>query len=144
MVRQPKIDDAGLDDGIAVAIVDFEDALHARKGDHHAAADRQAPAGQARPRSARHERHAHLAANLHDGDDLFRRSGKHDDVGPVLLDGEPVAFINEQIAGEERTFPTPTMLRNRSARDVAMAVVMRTVYEVHARLFSRSPAAFKA
>ena len=63
VVRQPEVDDARLDDGVAVAVIDFEDALHARQRDHHAAADRQTAAGQAGAGPARQERHVQLVAD---------------------------------------------------------------------------------
>ena len=65
-VGEPDVDHARLDDGVAVAEVDLEDLLHPREHDHHAAADRQAAAGQARARPARQERHVVLVADLHD------------------------------------------------------------------------------
>src|SRR5205823_10163208 len=39
VVGQPEVDDARLDDGVAVAVVHLQDALHARQADHDAAAD---------------------------------------------------------------------------------------------------------
>ena len=39
VIGQPQVDDAGFDDGVAVAEVNFEDAFHARQGNHHPAAD---------------------------------------------------------------------------------------------------------
>ena len=71
-VGQPDVDHARLDDGIAVAKVDFQNPLHPREHDHHAAADRQAAAGQARSGSARQKRHASCIANLHDLGDIVR------------------------------------------------------------------------
>ena len=72
-LRQMHVDHARLDDGVAVAEVDFEDPLHPRQRDHHAAADRQAAAGQAGARPARHERHVVFVAQLDDRDDLLGR-----------------------------------------------------------------------
>ena len=97
VIGQPDVDDARLDHGVAVAEVDFEDPLHPRQGDHDAAADRQAAAGQARARPARQERDAVLVADLDDRDDLLGRGREDDDVGLVLLDGEAVAFVDEQV-----------------------------------------------
>ena len=79
-----QVDDARLDDGVAVAGVDFEDPLHAREGDHHAAADRQAAAGQARARAARDERHVRARAAAHDLRPPARSIGEDDDVGPLF------------------------------------------------------------
>ena len=69
VIGQPEIDDARFDDGVAIAIVDFEDPLHPRQGDHDAAADRQTAAGQAGAGAARQERHVQFVADL---DDLRR------------------------------------------------------------------------
>ena len=73
MAIERGVDDAGLDDGVAIAEIDFEDRLHPREHDDHAAADRRAAAGEARARPARHERHARGHAELDDAGDLLRR-----------------------------------------------------------------------
>jgi hypothetical protein len=99
VIGEPKIDDPGLHHGVAIAVVDFEDPLHAREGNHHAAADRQAAAGQAGAGAARQERHVQLVARLDDGHDLLGRSRKNDDIGLVLFDGEAVALVYHQITG---------------------------------------------
>ena len=87
------VDDARLDDGVAVAEIDLENLPHPREDDHHAAADRQAAAGQARARAARHERHAVLVAQLHDRGDFGRRLRKDGHVRAVLFDDERVALV---------------------------------------------------
>ena len=76
MLVERGVHDAGLDDGIAVAEIDFENLLHPREHDHHAAADRHAAAGQARAGPARHERHGVLVAQPHDGGDFGGRSAE--------------------------------------------------------------------
>ena len=115
-LRQPEVDDAGLDDGVAIAVVDFEDALHPRQRDHDAAADRQTTARQAGAGAARQEGHVELVADADDLHHLLGRGGKDDDVGLVLLDGEAVAFVDEQFAGRGSTPSRPTMGRRRSRR----------------------------
>ncbi|HMC72621.1 MAG TPA: hypothetical protein VKJ07_25935, partial [Mycobacteriales bacterium] len=80
VIRQPQVDNTRLDDGVTVADVDFEDALHARQSDHDTAADRQTAARQARPRAARHERHSQLGACPDDRDDLLGRIRENDDI----------------------------------------------------------------
>ena len=99
VVGEPEVDDARLDDGEAIAIIDFEDALHARKRNDHAAADRQTAAGQAGAGPARQERHVQLNASADDLHDLFGGGGKDDHVGLIFLDGEAVALVDEQFAG---------------------------------------------
>ena len=55
MVAQPQVDDARLDNRVAIAIVDFQNALHAGEGDHDAAADGHTAAGKTSSRAAREE-----------------------------------------------------------------------------------------
>ena len=93
-VRQPDVDDARLDDGVAVADVHFQNLPQPGRGDHYPAADRHAAAGQRRARAAGHERHVELDAGFDHRDDLLGRFGKDNDVGRVLLDGEPVALVH--------------------------------------------------
>ncbi len=99
MVGQPQIDHARLDHGVTVAVVYFEDALHARQGDDDAAADGQATARQAGAGAARQERHIQFVACAHNADDLLGGGGEDDDVGLVFFDGVAVAFVDQQIAG---------------------------------------------
>ena len=75
--REPDVDDARLDDRVAVAEVDLEDALHPGQADHHPAADGERPAREARPGPARDERHARAVARLDRRDQGLRdRSGR--------------------------------------------------------------------
>src|SRR5439155_24157101 len=85
-----------LDDGIAVAEVDFVDLAHARQRDHDAAADRQATAGEAGTGAARHERQVQLVAELDDRGDLFGRGRENDGVGPGPLDRVAVALVDDE------------------------------------------------
>ena len=55
---EPDVDDARLDDRVAVAGVDLEDPLHPGQADHHPAADGERPARQARPAPLGDERDA--------------------------------------------------------------------------------------
>jgi hypothetical protein len=98
MIRQPEVDDARLNDGVAVTDVHFQDPLHPREGDHDAAADRQTASCQTGSRSSRQERDIDLVAHLDDLGHLLGRGGKDDDVGPVLLDRVAVAFVNDELA----------------------------------------------
>ena len=80
-------------------MVDFNDAFHLRQGDHDSATDRKTAAGKTGSRSPWHKGHFGGMTCLHDGDNLLGRVGKHDDIGLVFLDGETIAFLDEQIAG---------------------------------------------
>ena len=75
-IGEPEVDHARLDDGVAVAEVDLQDPLHPREHDHHAAAHRQAAAGQARARPARQKGHLVAVAQPHDRGHVGRSSGE--------------------------------------------------------------------
>src|SRR5204862_6385009 len=95
-VGQLQIDDARLDDGVAVADVNLVDLLHAGERDHDAAADRQGAAGEAGPGPAGDERHVQLVAQFHDRRDLLGGGREGDDGRAVLGDGERVALVDGQ------------------------------------------------
>ena len=97
--RQLQIDDAGINDGVAVTVVDLMNALHSRQRDHDAAAYGQAAARQARAGATRQERDVELVAPLDDLHDLLGRGREDDHIGLVLLDGVAVTFVDEQVAG---------------------------------------------
>ena len=59
--RDVQIDHAGLDNGALIVEVDFEDAVHAREGDHEPALERDRAAGQSGARAAADHRHIELA-----------------------------------------------------------------------------------
>src|SRR5262249_17361646 len=99
VVGEPEVDDAGLDDGEAVAVIDLEDALHAGQGDDHAAANGQAAAGEAGAGAAGEEGDVQVVADLHHPDDLLGAGGEDHHVGGALLDGVAVALVDEQLGG---------------------------------------------
>ena len=96
-VGEPDVHDARLDDGVAVADIDFENAFHARQRDHHAAADQHASAGEARSGPAREEAHVEFVARLHDADDLLGAGGEYDHIGLRLGDGEAIALVDGHV-----------------------------------------------
>jgi hypothetical protein len=98
-VREPHVHHPRLDDGVPVADVHFEDPLHPRQADHDPAADRHAPAGEARPGPAGEERQAEVVAGGHDADDLLGAGREDDHLGPVLLDRVPVALVDREVGG---------------------------------------------
>src|SRR5207244_6532773 len=73
VVGQPEVYHPRLDNGVAVAIIDFEDALHARQRDHHPAPDGKAAARQRRAGAARQERSEEHTSELQSPDHLVCR-----------------------------------------------------------------------
>ncbi len=94
---EPGIDHAGLHDRVAVAKVDLLDRLHPRQNEHQPAANRQAPAGQARARAARHDRNVELIGDSNAPSHFVGRSRERNDVGRVLFDDKAVALVNDQL-----------------------------------------------
>ena len=74
VVGKPEIDDAGLDDGEAIAVVHFEDALHARQGDDDAAADGQTAAGQGSAGAAGEKRDVEVVAGAKTSPETVERA----------------------------------------------------------------------
>ena len=91
-IGQPEIDDAGFDDGVTIAEIDFEDSLHPRQRDHDAAADRQAAARQARCRSPRGRNGNSSSLHSRTMAATCGRARKDGHVGTVLLDHEAIAL----------------------------------------------------
>ena len=110
------VDDARLDDGVAIAEVDFVDCLHPREDEDHAAADRGAAAGEARAGTARHEGHARGDAELHDAGDLLGRSRKDGHLRRVLFEHERVALVDQQFGMGVEDVVVPTIVRSRSTK----------------------------
>src|SRR5262249_9091006 len=96
VLREMDIDQARLDDGIAVTQVDFQNSPHARQRDHHAAADRQTASGETRPGTTRHKGDLVLIAEFDDRHHLLGASRKDHDVRNAFLDRESVTFVNQQ------------------------------------------------
>ena len=92
------VDDAGFHDRAAVAGIDFEDAVHAGGGDHHAAAARNGPAAEPGPRAARHDWHAVLQRRLDDHLHLGRAVGEHHGVRQGAVD-RAVVLVQQQVVG---------------------------------------------
>src|SRR5262249_8100826 len=97
MVSQPLVHDPGLDDREPVRVIDLQDLLHPGQPDHHPAADRDAPAREARPGPASEERHFQFVTNAHDADDLVCGRWEDDNVRLVLFDREAVAFVDQEV-----------------------------------------------
>ena len=73
-VAQVQIDQPGLHDRAQVVVIDLQDAVHARKRDHHAAINRNSPATQARTRPSWHNRHRTPSRDFDNRRHLFSRS----------------------------------------------------------------------
>src|SRR5579885_2940471 len=98
-VRHFQIDDSGLDYGARVGHVDFEYAVHPRKGDDDAAFDRQCAAAQPCAGAARHKGDLLAMANSHDALH-FLRGGRQDHCAGLRAEvRERVAFVCAEFLG---------------------------------------------
>ena len=93
------VDAARLNDGIAVAEVDFEDAVHASERNHEPATDGQAAAGNAGACSARNEGHIELGTGTNEPHNFLGGHREGDDLRWVLFDDKGIAFVDEQFVG---------------------------------------------
>ena len=71
---------AGLHDRHVVLGVDLDDRVHPLEADEDAAVTGDAPAREAGAAAPYRHRHAQLDSQPHDGGDVLRRRGAHDDV----------------------------------------------------------------
>jgi hypothetical protein len=92
------IDDAGLDDGALVFDVEFENAIHARKDEHHAAGAGERAAGKPRAGAAPDHGDVVLCGELYDARNVFGGIGKNDEVRTAFFDGA-VVLIEKKILG---------------------------------------------
>src|SRR5262249_16423809 len=99
VVRQPQVDDAGLDDREGVAVGQFQDAFRPGKSKGHGSGNGERSAGEAGAGAAGQEGDVEALAKFDDHDDLFGGGGEDDNVGTVLLDGVAVALVDKQLAG---------------------------------------------
>ncbi len=99
-------DDAGLDHGQKVFLVEAQDAIHAREYEHDAAAGCQRPTGVADAGTARHQRQGVTAAHLHDPGDIFAVFGENDRIGQVFQAGGVIGIAQQVFAvGEDLLLP---------------------------------------
>ena len=91
-----QIHDAGLDDGTGIFEVEFEDAIHARKHEHDAAAARECAAGKTGSRAAANDGHIVFDGELNDARHILCGVRKDDDVGPRFFD-RTVVLIEDQV-----------------------------------------------
>ena len=81
MLSQMDIHQSRFDDGVTVAIVNFENLFHACQGDHDTTTDGKASSGEARPCAAWDEGDVKFVTDFHDGNDLFGGRGEDHDIG---------------------------------------------------------------
>lgn len=93
-----EVDDAGLDDRALIPRVDGEDAVHARKNDHHPAGAGECSAGKTSTSPATHDGNVVFRGESGDLRDLLRGGRKDDDVGAAFLD-RSVVFVEHDIFG---------------------------------------------
>jgi hypothetical protein len=84
------IDDARLDDGALIFDVEFENAIHAREDEHHAAGAGERAAGKSRAGAAANDGEMVLCGEFDDARDMIRCCWKNDDVGTAFFNGAVV------------------------------------------------------
>jgi hypothetical protein len=92
------IDDAGLDDGALIFDVEFENAIHAREDEHHAAGAGERAAGKSRAGAATDDGEMVLCGEFDDARDLFRCCRENDDVGAAFF-VRAVVLVKKKILG---------------------------------------------
>lgn len=79
------VDGAGLDDGALILAVEFENAIHAREDEHHAAGACERAAGKSRAGAATGDGEMAFCGEFYDAGDLVRCCRKNDDVGAAFF-----------------------------------------------------------
>ncbi len=104
-------DHAGLADGGAIHLVEFENLVHVVEGHHHLAIGRHCRCGQPGATARGHQRDLALVGPAHDGLDLLDALGKDDGrgcrsemLGPVLAVGIQRIGIGQHFAGLDQGF----------------------------------------
>ncbi len=96
--RNVEVHHARLDHRALIGQIDFDNAIHARERNDDSARARDRSAGKASAGAASDHRHSTLMREFHDGDNLFGRLRKHDQIGPGLIDAA-VVFVERQVFG---------------------------------------------
>ena len=94
---QSNIHAAWFNDGVTIALIDFQNTIHFGQSNHDSAADGQASSGQAGSGSASHERHAELIAFTNDPNNFVAVHREYDDVRRILFDDVSIALVNNQL-----------------------------------------------
>jgi hypothetical protein len=90
--RDVEVHNAGLDDCPLVLVIELEDAIHAREGDHNSALAWDRTAGEAGAGAPAYERDAEFLRDAHDADDVLGRAREDDEIRAVLVDAA-VVFV---------------------------------------------------
>src|SRR5262249_1055362 len=75
-----EVEDSGLHDAAPIFRSQLQDAIHAGKGDHHAATASQRASGKARASAASDNRNLIFASKFDNAGDVFGALRKHDDL----------------------------------------------------------------
>ena len=94
--REIRIDQAGLHGGALILQIDFQDAVHAREGDHDAAGAGKCSARKTGARAATHDGDVVLRSKLDDVRNMFGAGRKNYRLGPAFFHGS-VVFVEEQV-----------------------------------------------
>jgi len=94
-----EINHARFHDHARIGNIHFEDTIHPRKAEDDAVFHGQRAAAQACAGAARDKRNSFAMANLHDGLNLLRGSGKQDRARQYAKIREAVAFVSVQLLG---------------------------------------------
>jgi len=93
-----RVDQTGLDGSTLIFEVDFQDAVHAREGDHDAAGAGKGASGKAGACATTDDGSVAVGSEFDDTGDLFRGGGKNDRFGPAFFH-RSVIFVKEQVLG---------------------------------------------
>src|SRR5260370_24232398 len=91
-----EVDHPGLYHDALVFQVQFQDAVHAGKGDHEASLARNRAAGKAGAGPATHKRHAEFLRQFDEPGDFGSGTGEGDQVGSVLVDAA-IVFVEREV-----------------------------------------------
>ena len=94
---QSNIHAAGFNDGVAIALVDFQNTIHLGQSNHDTATDGQASSGQTSSGSSRDKRNAKLIAFTNDPNNFVAVHREYDDVRRILFDDVSIALVNNQL-----------------------------------------------
>ena len=97
-LRNMRIDDARLNDHVAVGDVHFKDAIHARQADDNTARGRQRASAEAGARAAADKRNPMPRADAHHGLNFRGAARQHYRAGKHAEIRQAVAFIGLQLA----------------------------------------------
>jgi len=104
-----------LDDGALIFDVEFENAIHAREDEHHAAGACERAAGKSRAGAATDDGDVILCRELCDARNVFGGMGENDEVRTAFFDGA-VVLIKKKILGPVKNGEGPRSSSNSRTR----------------------------